>query len=405
MARRRRNRPTALETLSGALVSYFHNACINRRGPMRIQIALVSTLTTVALTGAQAQVAVAAPRSVLPSVMRLDSPRAAIGLTTMVSTGVRDTLGLLVSSVVRNSPAEKAGIEEGNRIAMINGVNLKLAAADIGDPDMERLMGRRLTRELDKVNPGDDVELRVYVSGQTKTMKVKTVTPSSLYETVRVSARRELDERPSLGVGLGSSGSKRDTLGVFVMSVDETGPAAKAGIEEGHRIAAINGVDLRVARDDAGDDMVSRTKMNRLERELAKVKAGDAVDLRVFANGQTRAVKVTTVAASTLRGRHSIEIYRGSTPTTIYTRPPHEDFDLHVDGELIGTTVRRAIERAQSVTGERLEDLGHFLDNLGRGLNHGGTIRWLQSDPTPLKQPLTVPPMPPAPVRRTYISM
>ena len=43
------------------------------------------------------------------------------------------------------------------------------------------------------------------------------------------------------------TGSSRDTLGVFVMSVEDGGPAAKAGIEEGTRIASINGVDVRGA--------------------------------------------------------------------------------------------------------------------------------------------------------------
>src|SRR6476660_5889114 len=106
---------------------------------------------------------------------------------------------------------------------MINGVSLKRAAADLGDPDMERLMSRRLTRELDKVKAGDDVDLRVYGNGQTRSLKVKTVDPDSLYTTTRNVLRR-MDDRATLGVSLVSSGSKRDTLGIFVMGVDEEGP-------------------------------------------------------------------------------------------------------------------------------------------------------------------------------------
>src|SRR5207237_1090021 len=146
-------------------------------------------------------------------------------VSTSTSTGSRDTLGLLVSTVTRNGPAEKAGIEEGNRIAAINGVSLKLAAADVGDPDMEGLMSRRLIRELDKVKPGDDVELKVYGGGQLRTLKVKTVDPEDLY-SIGFTRRSFDDDRPTLGIGIGSSGSKRDTLGVFVMSVEDGGPAA-----------------------------------------------------------------------------------------------------------------------------------------------------------------------------------
>jgi S1-C subfamily serine protease len=231
-----------------------------------------------------------------------DQNRAVIGITT--STGsVRDTLGVLVSSVTAGGPAEKAGIEEGNRIASVNGVNLKLAPADADDWDMSSVMSHRLTRELGKVKPGDDVELRVYSAGQIRAVKVKTIAYDSLYRTAR-RVRDDRDTRAALGVSLGSSGSKRDTLGVLVMWADDDGPAVKAGIEEGNRIAAINNVDLRVSRDDADDEMVSHAKVQRLQRELEKLKPGDEVELRVYGEGKTRAVKVKTVALSSLtRGR------------------------------------------------------------------------------------------------------
>jgi S1-C subfamily serine protease len=225
--------------------------------------------------------------------------RAVIGVTT--STGsARDTLGVLVSSVTPGGPAEKAGIEEGNRIAAINGVNLKLNPADVGDWDMSGAMTRRVTRELGKLKPGDDVELRVYGSGQTRTLKLKTVAYDSLYRSTRRFRSNDDEDRAALGVSLGSSGSKRDTLGVLVMWVDDDGPAVKAGIEEGNRIASVNGVDLRVGRDDAGDELISSVKVQRLQRELEKLKPGDEVDLRVYGDGKIRNVKVKTVQASKL---------------------------------------------------------------------------------------------------------
>jgi serine protease Do len=231
--------------------------------------------------------------------------RAVIGI--MTSTGsARDTLGVLVSSVTPGGPAEKAGIEEGNRIASINGVNLKLNPADVGDWDMSGALSRRVTRELGKVKPGDEVELRVYGSGQTRSVKLKTIAYDSLYRTTR-RWRDDSENRAALGVSLGSSGSRRDTLGVLVMWADDEGPAAKAGIEEGNRIAAINNVDLRVSREDAGDEMIASVKAQRLQRELEKLKPGDEVDLRVYGDGRTRTVKVKTIAASKLpRSRTSI---------------------------------------------------------------------------------------------------
>src|SRR5438477_376039 len=61
------------------------------------------------------------------------APRAALGINTSSTGTLRDTLGLLVSSIVRGGPAEKAGLEEGNRIASINGVNLRSTKADLED--------------------------------------------------------------------------------------------------------------------------------------------------------------------------------------------------------------------------------------------------------------------------------
>ncbi len=103
----------------------------------------------------------------------------AIGVETS-SGSVRDTLGVLVIGVTNNGPADKAGIEEGDRIASANGVDLRLTPADAGDREMHGLMSRRLARTVQKLKAGDAVELRVYHDGQYKTVKVVTVKASDL---------------------------------------------------------------------------------------------------------------------------------------------------------------------------------------------------------------------------------
>ncbi len=221
----------------------------------------------------------------------LDEPRAVIGITTSASSTNRDTIGVLVAAVKAGSPAEKAGLEEGNRIAAVNGVSLKLATADVGDYDMANSMTRRLTRELDKLKPGDDVDLRVVANGQTKSIKIKTVAPDDLYE---IPGRRRDADRATLGLNLAMTGTTRDSIGVFVMGVDDSGPAAKAGIEEGARIASINGVDVRGKHtDDDSGFFHSTSTVSRLEREVSKLKVGDVVNLRVYYNGQFKDLKVT----------------------------------------------------------------------------------------------------------------
>ena len=227
-----------------------------------------------------------------------DRDRAAIGITTS-SGGMRDTLGLLVQSVTAGGPADKAGIEEGNRLVSVNGVNLRLSAADAGEGDMDGIVNRRLIRELEKVKAGDEVELRVWAGGQTRSVKVKTVAVEDLPSRTRT-VRRELDDRPVIGLSLSATGSRRDTLGMLVVRVTTDGPAEKAGIVEGDRIAAINGVSLRVAAEDAGDGYMSSARMNRYRREVAKVSVGEDVELRVVANGQTKTVRLKPVRAADL---------------------------------------------------------------------------------------------------------
>src|SRR5688572_22114192 len=213
-----------------------------------------------------------------------DDDRPMLGISTS-SGSERDTLGLLITSVTPGSPAEKAGLEEGNRIAAINGVNLRLAPADAGESDMEGIASRRLTRELSKVKAGEEAELRVYAGGQYKTVKATPIAAEDMPGRRTRVSRSDLEDRAVLGLSLGSSGSRRDTLGVMIMRVTMDGPAEKAGLIEGDRVAAINGIDLRVDREDVGDGMISSAKANRFRRELAKLKPGDEAELRVYSGG------------------------------------------------------------------------------------------------------------------------
>jgi hypothetical protein len=169
-------------------------------------------------------------------------------------------------------------------------------------------------RELEKANPGDEVELRIYREGRTQKVRVRTVSSDSLFKratTFRRASRDEIDDRPALGIGLGSSGSRRDTLGVLVMSVQDSSPAARAGLEEGNRIAAINGVNLRVAHEDADDPSMGRTKAQRLMREVSQLKPGDNVTMRVYANGQYKDVTMKVARAGDLPRSRGMTYFGG----------------------------------------------------------------------------------------------
>ena len=253
-----------------------------------------------------------------------DDKRPVIGVT-LGSSGKADTLGVLVDAVTKGGPADKAGVKEGDRITSVNGVNLRIASADANDPEMAGLGQRRLQRELAKAKPGDEVELHVVDGPRSQTVKVKTVSSAELNSspmrasgtTARAST---LEKRASLGVSLGVTGSVRDTLGLFISSVTNNGPAEKAGVIEGDRIAAINGVDVRLPKEDAEDMQASSARVNRFMRELGKAAPGDKVTLRVYSAGHYREVSVTAGNGAELNG-NNFRFNFGDTPPVMMLGP------------------------------------------------------------------------------------
>jgi hypothetical protein len=106
--------------------------------------------------------------------------RAALGVQVSGTGSARDTLGLFVSSVTPKGPAESAGIVEGERLVSINGVDLRVPAADVDDGYASGLPSRRLQREVSKLSPGTRVSLRVYSGGRIRDVQVTTGRASDL---------------------------------------------------------------------------------------------------------------------------------------------------------------------------------------------------------------------------------
>jgi PDZ domain len=115
--------------------------------------------------------------------------RAALGLELRPTGTKRDTLGVFVENVVPRGPAETAGIVEGDRIAAINGVDLRSSSADVDDPYTNGLAAHRLSREVEKLTPGSKVTLRVYSGGR--------------FHDVTVTAGRAIDLHRGMGMEFG----------------------------------------------------------------------------------------------------------------------------------------------------------------------------------------------------------
>ena len=337
---------------------------------MRLAPLLIGTLLAAAAAGrAAAQRDRDDRRDADTRIFRLggfDGPRAVLGITTGSWGGARDTLGVLVTSITPGGPAERAGLEEGNRIQAINNVNLRLSAADADDREMSSLMTRRLTRELNRVKPGDEVELRVYSGGRTRGVRLRTADADSLYRRER-RVRVDADDRATLGLNLGSTGSVRDTLGVLVVGVNDSGPAARAGIIEGNRIAEINGVNLRTSREDVGDEWVANTRVQRLMREIRRLEPGNDVTLRVWQDGQFRTIRARAVRASQLPRRRGGFFMSGDHIGIMAPMPPLPPIPP-IEFERIGPELRYHLERALEGAGRAVEGVGRGLEGVGRGL-------------------------------------
>jgi len=137
-----------------------------------------------------------------------------------------------------------------------------------------------------------------FPDGRRECVKVRTMLGDSGFRQIFFRDDSAMMKRAALGIELRATGTKRDTLGVFVAAVTKGGPAEAAGIIEGDRIAAINGVDLRTAAADVEDTYTNGLSSHRLTREVQKLTPGTRVNLRVYSNGRFRDVAVTTGRAS-----------------------------------------------------------------------------------------------------------
>jgi serine protease Do len=319
------------------------------------------------------------------TVTRNDFPdRAVLGIA-LAEASRADTAGVRVERPEPNGPASKAGLKPGDVITEINGTSLRLSREDTEDLALTGLGQRRLQRVLAKAKPGDDVKLMVRsANGPARAVTVKTISSveldkladpvgetrdargGALEERVIVRTGEPARERAMIGVSVGSVGNARDTLGLFVNSVVTGGPAEKAGIIEGERIAAVNGVDVRVPHEDLEEASVASARVDRFVREVQKSAPGKTLSLRVYGNGRYRDVTVTAAKAGDLPSEASRMLFvplpdgpgersggdqRGRMPGRL---------ELTLDGrhfEDMGRVIEQQIER-------RLERLPELLEHV-----------------------------------------
>ena len=158
-------------------------------------------------------------------------------------------------------------------------------------------------------------------------------------------------DRGHLGVTPRASTGPADTLGLPIDGVDDSLPAAKAGIIRGARLVSIDGVDLRLEPRDLGESAAERLPESRLRRALAAKKSGETVELVVLTAGRRETKRIVLSESSMARTLRSMTTGRRSVGLGFSQRGSMRDTAGLL---IISITSGSAAEKAGLVEGDRL---------------------------------------------------
>ncbi len=202
--------------------------------------------------------------------------------------GLREARGVGITEVVKDSPAERAGLRKGDVITRFDN-------EDVGS-------ARKLTRLVSEVAPDHRVNLTISRGGADQSVAVtigKRQDSAKQFEKFKIprgslprwenlpEATAIFSLRNSRRIGIGTTSLTKqladyfgvpDGKGVLVTSISENSPAAKAGLKAGDVITAIDGERVEASGD--------------LSRAINKQKDGD-VTLTIIRDKNQRTIKVT----------------------------------------------------------------------------------------------------------------
>ena len=175
------------------------------------------------------------------------------------SFGMTETRGALVAEVNPDSPAQKAGIQQGDIIIEFNGTPIH---------EMNEL-----PRMVANLAPGSKATLKVLREGKEKTMSLTIV---ELTDEKQAQAKEEgAAEKTPLGLevqnltpALAQQFRLRDNKGVVVVQVESGSPAADANIRPGDLILEVNGVVVATVKEYL--EAVAKMKKGTVARFLVK---------------------------------------------------------------------------------------------------------------------------------------
>ena len=151
--------------------------------------------------------------------------------------GLKSTKGALLADVVKDSPADKAGLKPGDVVVALNG-------KPVND-------NSQLTRDVGVIPPGNAVKLEVVRDGKTRTLEAKLAErPDEQEPGPRTSKSGSQDKEQGDLLGLSVQDltpqlARRaqvdpGTKGAVIVDVAQDSPAADAGLEPGDVVVEVN---------------------------------------------------------------------------------------------------------------------------------------------------------------------
>jgi serine protease Do len=158
------------------------------------------------------------------------------------SFGAKDTKGVLISDVVPDSPAGKAGLKPGDILLEFEGKRTEVPS------DLQRAVGLS--------TPGQDSKVRVWRDGSERTLEVRIGEAPDEREAQQRSGSRGGGAPTVLGMEVrpitpevARQLNLKTSEGVIVARVEEGSPAGEAGIQRGDVIREINRQKIRSTGD------------------------------------------------------------------------------------------------------------------------------------------------------------
>jgi len=248
--------------------------------------------------------------------------------------GLEDAKGFLVIGVNEGSPADKAGIRGGDKVANINGREIRLGGdivLKIDNQDVRKIEDILTYLERYK-HIGDTIQLTILRDGRPQTINITLTARPESTQLQQPQPQAEV-QRPSLGISginvtpaIAKAMNLTQAAGFLVVDIIAEGPADKAGIRGGYVVANINGTEIEL-----GGDVILRIDnitVNTIDDILSYLntkKVSDTVQLTILSDGKVENVSVQLGPSSAAAGPIESPLGSDDIQPSLPSQPPNDN--------------------------------------------------------------------------------